>query len=99
MNGFGLSDYLEPIHDAAMEISQFVRGFSKEDFVKDNRTWRAILSCVSMIGEVATLILKYCLQFAKSNKHIPWHNMSGMRNRIIHGYFNINLERVYEIAV
>ena len=47
-----------------------------------------------VIGEVATKILKEYEQFATQNTGLPWASMKGMRNRIAHGYYDINLDTV-----
>ncbi len=49
-----------------------------------------------IIGEVATKIMDRYPDFADRHPTIPWRNIRGMRNRIAHGYFDINLEVVWE---
>ena len=48
------------------------------------------------MGEVATRLLKDHAVFLDQHPQIPWRNMKGMRNRIAHGYFDINLEVVWQ---
>lgn len=48
------------------------------------------------IGEEATKLLKDDEEFANLHLQIPWRSMKGMRNRIAHGYFEINLDTVWE---
>jgi len=43
------------------------------------------------LGEAATKIMERHAAFAETHSHIPWRNMRGMRNRIAHGYFEIDL--------
>jgi len=49
-----------------------------------------------VIGEVASKILKDHVSFANANAKVPWASMKGMRNRIAHGYYEINLDTVWE---
>ena len=48
-----------------------------------------------VIGEVATKILKDHEDFANRHANVPWNSMKGMRNRIAHGYYDINLDTVW----
>ena len=49
-----------------------------------------------LIGEEATKLLRDDEGFADQHAQVPWRGMRGMRNRIAHGYFEINLETVWE---
>ena len=49
-----------------------------------------------VLGEAATKIMERHAAFAEMHSHIPWRNMRGMRNRIAHGYFDMNLEVVWD---
>jgi uncharacterized protein with HEPN domain len=49
-----------------------------------------------IIGEAATKVADTYPQFAETHPQVPWRSMRGMRNRIAHGYFDINLEIVWE---
>ena len=49
-----------------------------------------------VLGEAATKIMDQYPSFAAQHAQIPWRSMRGMRNRIAHGYFDINLDVVWE---
>ncbi|WP_455930060.1 HepT-like ribonuclease domain-containing protein [Pseudomonas fluorescens] len=49
-----------------------------------------------IIGEASTKIMDQHPDFAASHPQIPWRSMRGMRNRIAHGYFDINLDVVWD---
>ena len=49
-----------------------------------------------IIGEAATKVMDVYSEFAQEHQEVPWRNMRGMRNRIAHGYFDINLDVVWE---
>ena len=48
-----------------------------------------------IIGEAVTKVMDDYAEFAKAHAQVPWRNMRGMRNRIAHGYFDINLDVVW----
>ena len=49
-----------------------------------------------IIGEAATKLMDQHPEFVELHPEIPWRNMRGMRNRIAHGYFDINLDVVWD---
>lgn len=69
---------------------------SPSDFLADKRTQSAVVLCLIIIGEAATKIMDQYAEFAGQHPEIPWRNMRGMRNRIAHGYFDIDFEVVWE---
>ncbi|KII30234.1 hypothetical protein NL64_19105 [Pseudomonas fluorescens] len=96
MNDHRLDDYLEHMRQAAGDALVFVEGLSKEDFLDDKRTQQAVIMSLKIIGEAATKLMDRYAEFTTSNPQVPWRSMRGMRNRIAHGYFDINLEVVWE---
>jgi uncharacterized protein with HEPN domain len=82
--------------EAARQACSYVDGVSKEDFFDDKRTQQAVILNLILMGEEATRLLRDNEAFADQHAQIPWRGMKGMRNRIAHGYFEINLETVWE---
>jgi len=93
-----LADYLEHIRQAATDACAYIEGMSREDFLTDKRTQQAVVMNLIVIGEAATKLLQDHGDFTSHHAEIPWRNMKGMRNRIAHGYFEINLEVVWDTA-
>jgi uncharacterized protein with HEPN domain len=91
-----LPDYLEHMRQAATNARSFVDGMKKEDFLADKRTQQAVIMSLVIIGEVATKLMDSYPEFADRHPAVPWRNIRGMRNRIAHGYFDINLEVVWD---
>jgi uncharacterized protein with HEPN domain len=89
-----LGDYLDHMRQAAGDALVFVEGLSKEEFFEDKRTQQAVIMSLIIIGEAATKVMDGYTDFAVANSQVPWRSMRGMRNRIAHGYFDINLEVV-----
>lgn len=96
MNAARLPDYLDHMLEAAQLACSYVEGLSKGEFLEDRRTQQAVILNLILIGEEATRILKDHEAFAHQHPAIPWRSMKGMRNRIAHGYFEINLDVVWE---
>lgn len=91
-----LSDYLEHIIQASTNACEFVEGLDKEHFMADKRTQQAIIMNLIIIGEAAGKIMDEHTEFTKNNAEVPWRGMRGMRNRIAHGYFEIDLNIVWD---
>jgi uncharacterized protein with HEPN domain len=96
MKGNRLPDYLAQMRQSAFDACTFVEGLDKDDFIADKRTQQAVVMSLVIIGEAVTKILKDHAVFARENDQLPWHSMKGMRNRIAHGYFDINMEVVWD---
>lgn len=91
-----LADYLDHMLQASLQACAYVDGLTKEEFLNDKRTQQAVILNLILIGEEATKLLKDEEAFANQHPQVPWRSMKGMRNRIAHGYFEINLETVWE---
>jgi uncharacterized protein with HEPN domain len=91
-----LADYLDHIQQAAADARSFAEGLTKDAFVADKRTQRAVIMSLVIIGEAATKLVERYADFAAAHPDVPWRAMRGMRNRIAHGYFDINLDIVWE---
>ena len=91
-----LPDYLGHMQQAATDACSFVEGLNLTDFLTDKRTQQAVVMNLLIVGEAATLVMDKFPMFAQNQTQIPWRSMRGMRNRIAHGYFEINLEVVWE---
>ena len=90
-----LPDYLDHMQQAATDACAFVEGLGKTDFLEDKRTQQAVIMSLIIIGEAATKVMDYA-DFTQAHAQVPWRSMRGMRNRIAHGYFEINLEVVWD---
>lgn len=91
-----LADYVEHILGASERIQEYVHGETKDAFLRDQKTQDAVIRNVLVIGEAAAQILDNHTAFAQRLSAIPWNQMKGMRNRMVHGYFETNLELVWE---
>lgn len=75
-------------------VEEYSKGIQKEQFIGDYEKQDAIIRRLEIIGEaVASLENK----FKESYPNIPWQDIADMRNRLIHEYFAIDLDLVWEV--
>lgn len=91
-----LTDYLDHMLQATQQACLYVEAMSKEAFMLDKRTQQAVIFNLQIIGEAASKLLQDHPAFLDQFPEVPWRNMKGMRNRIAHGYFDINLDIVWD---
>ena len=91
-----LPDYLDHIQQAAANACSFAEGLIKEDFLADKRTQQAVIMSLIIIGEATTKVMDGYAKFTQAHAEVPWRSMRNMRNRMAHGYFDIDLNVVWE---
>jgi uncharacterized protein with HEPN domain len=90
-----LPDYLDHMQQAAADARDFVKDLTREAFLAGKRTQRAVVMSLVIIGEAATKVMASHAEFAQAHADIPWRSMRNMRNRMAHGYFDIDLDVVW----
>ena len=85
--------YLADVLKASRQIRKFVGEKTFEEFSQDNLTQSAVLHQFAIVGEAAGRV---STPFVVDHPELPWRKMVGMRNRVIHGYDDIDLEVVWE---
>jgi uncharacterized protein with HEPN domain len=91
-----VADTISHMRGAATLARSYVEGMSQSVFLADTRTQQAVIMNLVIIGELATKLIKDHPEFVATHPEIPWSSMRGMRNRIAHGYFEINLDVVWD---
>jgi uncharacterized protein with HEPN domain len=79
--------------DSAEEAVEFAAGKSRKDFDDNRKLLLAIIKSIEIIGEAASKISE---ARKAENDNIPWKDIIGMRNRLSHGYFDVNLDIVWQ---
>ena len=88
-------EFLNDIREALHRTMLYVAGMSYESFVVDTKTQDAVIRNLEILGE-ATKNLSEELRAKYPN--VPWRSMAGARDRLIHHYFGINLDIVWQIV-
>lgn len=89
------ADYIGHMIDAARDAMSWLDGMDKAAFLADRRTQQAVLHNIMVIGEAASQLGQIAPAVVAASPDVPWHSLRGMRNRVAHGYFEINLDLVW----
>ena len=92
------ADYCRQLLQAAQDVLSFTDGMTKADFLTDRRTQNAVVMSLLVIGEVAARVAERHPEKVSQYPEVPWKSMRGMRNRIAHGYFDIDFGVVWQTA-
>ena len=84
---------LQHMLDAAQEALEFVSGRNREDLNTDRMLLRALIKDIEIIGEAANKVSE---EYKNNTPNLPWQDIIDMRNRLIHVYFRINLNIVWQ---
>jgi uncharacterized protein with HEPN domain len=85
--------YLKHILDAIDRIEEYTRGVGYEDFMKTNLVQAGVIREIEIIGEATKRLTQ---GFKGKYRDIPWKQMAGMRDKLIHDYFGIDLDAVWD---
>ncbi len=86
------SIYIKDMLENMEKTERFTKDLNYEDFIRDEKTHYAVVRCIEIIGEAAKHIPE---EMRKKYPQIPWKDMAGMRDKVTHFYFGINLEKVW----
>lgn len=88
-----LRDYLHDILDMLEDIRIFTQGMSYEDLESDKKTIYAVIRCLEVIGEAVKKIPE---NIREEYTKIPWQEIAGMRDKLIHEYFGVDVETIWD---
>ncbi len=88
-----LLDYLNDIIESIADIKEFTAGMTRESFSIDKKTIKAVVRSLEVIGEAAN---KLPDDVRDRYPEISWQEIIGMRNRLIHEYFGVDLDIVWQ---
>lgn len=80
--------------DAAKRAIEFMQGRAKSDLESDEQLSLAVVRLLEILGEAAKNVSE---DLRKDYPDIPWRQIAGTRDRLIHGYFDVDLDIVWQI--
>ncbi|RXT02751.1 DUF86 domain-containing protein [Ammoniphilus sp. CFH 90114] len=87
--------YIKHIIDSIEKIESYTDQLGKEGFIKSGLIQDAVIRNLEIIGEATKNI---SIEFRKEHQGIPWRNMAGLRDVLIHDYFGVDLEIVWNVV-
>lgn len=94
MSKRGDIEFLSDVHEAIRRIGIYTKGIDYENFLDDIKTQDAVIRNLEIIGEAAKNISE---NFKDEHPQILWKDLAGIRDKLIHHYFGVNLEVVWYI--
>ena len=88
-------DYLHNMLEAADKVALFIQGMTEQQFLVDEKTQYAVVRALEVIGEAAK---KVPGAIRSQQPDLPWREVVGMRDKLIHDYFGVNLAVVWKTA-
>lgn len=79
--------------EAAGEAISYAGETTREGLGQDRKLALALVKCIEIVGEAASKVSEACRQ---AYPQVPWATIVAMRNRLIHAYFDIDLDRVWD---
>lgn len=89
------TDYIQDILESINDIEHFIANMNFDDFKIDRKTVNAIVRCIEIIGEASKKIPE---SIRATQPEIPWKKIAGMRDKLTHEYFGIDLEIIWKVA-
>lgn len=87
-------DYIEDIFSELLNIMDFTKGMSCDDFMKDSKTQYAVCKALENMGEASIPE-----SIRKKFPHIPFKQMAGLRDVVTHDYDGISYDMIWEVIV
>ncbi|MCK4621416.1 MAG: DUF86 domain-containing protein [Desulfuromonadales bacterium] len=88
-------DYINDIKEAIDDIADFTGGMSFEEFTSDKKTINAVIRSLEVLGEATKNIPS---SIRNQYPDIPWKQMAGMRDVLIHNYMGVDLMTVWKVV-
>ena len=89
-------EYLRHILDETAYLLDHAQDLSREEFIQDETLRRAFVRSIEIIGEATKQVPE---EFRQKYSHIAWRAMAGMRDRLIHDYFGVDYEIVWDVVI
>lgn len=88
--------YILHIRDAIDLILEYTKDLNRKDFNSKQVIQDAVIRRIAIIGEAVKNI---SMNFREKYSEIAWKKIAGMRDKVIHGYFNVDIDRVWTVII
>ncbi|MEA3476198.1 MAG: DUF86 domain-containing protein [Candidatus Cloacimonadota bacterium] len=87
--------FIEDILESIKKIEEYTYSMKKKEFLLNSQAQDSVIRRLEIIGEAVKNISQ---DFRNEYSDIPWKQIAGMRDVLIHGYFGVNMERVWVVV-
>jgi len=87
--------FIKHIRDSICEVESFTKGISIEEFLENKLIQNAVVRSIEVIGEAVKNLPK---SFRNKYPLVNWSGIAGMRDKIIHHYFGVDLETIWKVV-
>jgi len=85
--------YLKHIRDAISRIEEYTKAVGYDNFIKNNLIQDGVIRQLEIIGEATK---RLSTEFKNKYPHIPWKDVAGMRDKLIHDYLGVDIDAVWD---
>ena len=86
---------LDHMLQAIERIRRYTKGKTFEDFIADDMMYYAVVKNIEILGEASNMLTE---EFRKEHPQTPWKQVNGMRNYIVHEYFQVDNNVVWDVV-
>jgi uncharacterized protein with HEPN domain len=95
MSKRGDREYLADIHEAIQRIQTYTTGLSYAQFRADEKTQDAVIRNIEILGEA---VKHLSLELVAAHGDVEWKGIAGMRDKLVHEYFGVNLDILWDVV-
>lgn len=94
MSSRGEREYLVDMREAIQRIQKYTAGLAYDAFLADAKTQDAVIRNIEILGEAAK---RLPASLTRASPDIEWKSIAGMRDKLVHDYFGVNLDILWDV--